>query len=84
MEKITDRVRVGSGKAPVQEPAWYKKLNPIFSLEVVVCTPFLLIILPANGSAHSLTVRFRALTDSSQPFSLLVRPVIRPVFILVA
>ena len=68
-KKITDRVRVGSGKAPVQEPAWYKKLNPIFSLEVVVCTPFLLIILPANGSAYSLTVRFRALTDSSQPFS---------------
>ena len=23
-KKITDRVRVGSGKAPVQEPAWYK------------------------------------------------------------
>ena len=69
-KKITDRVRVGSGKAPVQEPAWYKKLNPIFSLEVAVCTPFLLIILPANGSAHSLTVRFRALTDSSQPFSV--------------
>ena len=45
-KKITDRVRVGSGKAPVQEPAWYKKLNPIFSLEVVVCTPFLLIIFP--------------------------------------
>ena len=30
-KKITDRVRVGSGKAAVQEPAWYKKLNPIFS-----------------------------------------------------
>ena len=30
-KKITDRVLVGSCKAPVQEPAWYKGLNPIFS-----------------------------------------------------
>ena len=30
-KNITDRVRVKSGKAPIQEPAWYKKLNSIFS-----------------------------------------------------
>ena len=29
--KYTDRVKKGSGKSPVIEPAWYKIINPLFS-----------------------------------------------------
>ena len=29
--KFTDRVKMGSGKAPIEEPEWFTILNPIFS-----------------------------------------------------
>jgi len=29
--KLTDRVKKGSGKAPIEEPQWFTILNPIFS-----------------------------------------------------
>ena len=29
--KFTDRVKIGSGKAPIEEPEWFTILNPIFS-----------------------------------------------------
>jgi len=29
--KLTDRVKKGSGKAPIEEPEWFTILNPIFS-----------------------------------------------------
>ena len=41
-KKITERVKSGSGKSPLQEPAWYKIMNPVFSethakLSVATC-----------------------------------------------
>ena len=29
--KYTDRIKKGSGKSPIEEPEWYKIINPIFS-----------------------------------------------------
>ena len=29
--KYTDRIKKGSDKSPVEEPEWYKIINPIFS-----------------------------------------------------
>ena len=29
--KYTDRIKKGSGKSPIQEPEWFKIINPIFS-----------------------------------------------------
>jgi len=31
MHKYTDRIKKGSGKSPIQEPEWYKIIDPIFS-----------------------------------------------------
>ena len=41
-KKITERVKSGSGKSPLQVPAWYKIMNPVFSethakLSVATC-----------------------------------------------
>ena len=29
--RYTDRIKKGSGKSPIQEPEWYRIVNPIFS-----------------------------------------------------
>ena len=29
--KLTDRIKVGSGKSPIDEPEWFKILDPVFS-----------------------------------------------------
>ena len=29
--RYTDRIKKGSGKSPIQEPEWYRIINPIFS-----------------------------------------------------
>lgn len=32
----TDRIKKGSGKSPIQEPEWYKIINPIFLAFMVI------------------------------------------------
>ena len=39
--KITDIIRVGSGKSPVNEPAWFKILAAIFFRPKVKCVSYL-------------------------------------------